>query len=146
MQMVTTEELLQREDESWSALVDACSAVSEDRRDVEGVVPGWTVHDMMWHCGYWAGSVVDVLARIARGEKTDDDQDWDAINDSVVQEGRTMSWDEVIVASERNRTAVRAALSALPMLTDEAIGEFGGETFEHYDEHAQEIRTFASRT
>jgi hypothetical protein len=142
--MATIEELLQREDESWRAFVDAFSAVPEDRRDVAGVVPGWSVHDMVWHCGYWAGFVVDVLANIARGEPTNDDQDWDAINDSVAQEGRTMTWDDVVGASERNRTAVREALSALPTLTDKAVAEFGGETFEHYDEHATEIRAFAT--
>jgi Mycothiol maleylpyruvate isomerase N-terminal domain len=141
--MVTKEELLRREDESWASLVDAIGAVPQDRRDDPGVVPGWSVHDMVWHCGYWAGFVVDVLRKIGRGESTDDDQDWDAINETVVQEGRSMSWDDVIVSSERNRTAVREALSALPTLTDEAVAEFGGETFEHYDEHATEIRAFA---
>ena len=142
--MATTEELLQREDEAWSAFVDAFSAVPEDRRDVEGVVPGWSVHDMVWHCGYWAGFVVDILTKIARGESTDDDQDWDGINDTVVQEGRAMSWDEIVVASERNQTAVREALSALPTLTDEAVAEFGGETYEHYEEHTAEVRAFVA--
>jgi hypothetical protein len=142
--MATVEELLQREDQAWNAFVDAFSAVPEDQRDVPGVVPGWSVHDMVWHCGYWAGYVVEVLAKLGRGETTDDDQDWDAINETVAQEGRTMSWDQVIVASERNRTAVREALSALPALTDEAIAEFGGETFEHYEEHTPEVRAFAS--
>jgi mycothiol maleylpyruvate isomerase-like protein len=141
--MVTTEELLRREDESWTSFVDAFSAIPEDRRDVPGVVPGWSVHDMVWHCGYWAGFVVAILRKIANGESTDDDQDWDGINETVVQEGRTMSWDQVITASERNRTAVREALSALPTLTDEAVTEFGGETFEHYDEHTLELRAFA---
>jgi Mycothiol maleylpyruvate isomerase N-terminal domain len=142
--MATIEELLQREDESWSAFVDAFSAVPADRRGEPGVVPGWSVHDMVWHCGYWAGFVVDVLARIGRGEPAADGQDWDAINDRVVQEGRTMTWDEVVVASERNRERVRDALRALPSLTDEAVEEFGGETFEHYEEHAAEVRAFAS--
>jgi len=66
----------------------------------------------------------------------------DGINDTVVQEGRAMSWDEIVVASERNRTAVREALSALPTLTDEAVAEFGGETYEHYEEHTAEVRAF----
>jgi Mycothiol maleylpyruvate isomerase N-terminal domain len=142
--MTTIEELLQHEDEAWGAFVDAFGAIPQDRRDVPGVVPGWSVHDMVWHCGYWAGYVVDILAKIGRGESTDDDQDWDAINETVAQEGRAMSWDEVVAASERNRTAVREALSALPILTDEAVAEFGGETFEHYEEHTPEVRAFAS--
>jgi hypothetical protein len=142
--MATKEELLQREDEAWSAFVDAFAAVPDDRRNEPGVVPGWSVHDMVWHCGYWVGYVVDILGKIARGESTDDSQDWDAMNANVTEEGRTMSWDEIVVASEQNRSRVREALQALPTLTDEAVGEFGGETFEHYEEHTAEVRAFAA--
>jgi len=140
--MTTLEELLHREDEAWSEFVDAFDAISEDSRDVEGVVPGWSTKDLVWHCGYWTGYVAGVLERIARGESTEDSQDWDAFNAIVIQEGRAMSWDEIIVRSEQNRVRAREALQALPELTDEAITEFTGETFEHYDEHATEIRAF----
>ena len=140
--MTTTEELLQREDTAWSAFVDAFGGVPEDRRSDEGVVPGWSVHDLVWHCGFWAGYVAEVLHKIARGEPTEDSQDWDAFNAIVIEDGRGMSWDEIIVRSEENRVRCREALEALPTLTDEAVEEFTGETFEHYDEHAAEIRAF----
>jgi DinB family protein len=140
--MTTTEELLQKEDAAWSAFVDAFSTVPEDRRSDEGVVPGWSVHDLVWHCGFWAGYVAEVLRKLGRGEPTDDSQDWDAFNAIVVQDGRGMSWDEVITRSEQNRVACREALRALTALSDEAIDEFKGETFEHYEEHAAEILTF----
>ena len=54
-----------------------------------------------------------------------------------------MAWDEIIVQSERNRERARAALQALSTVTDEALEEFTGETFEHYEEHAAEISAFA---
>jgi hypothetical protein len=140
--MTTTEELLQKEDAAWSAFVDAFGSVPEDRRSDEGVVPGWSVHDLVWHCGFWVGYVADVLRKVARGEQTEDSQDWDAFNAVVIQDGRGMSWDEIIVRSEQNRVQCREALEALPTLTDEAVDEFTGETFEHYEEHAAEIRAF----
>ena len=136
-----TEELLQREDQAWSAFVDAFAAVPDDRRDDEGVVPGWSTKDLVWHCGYWAGYVGDALEKIGRGE-TLEDQNWDAMNDAVIVEGRGMAWDEVIVQSEHNRERARAALRALPSITEAALEEFTGETFEHYEEHAAEIRAF----
>ena len=136
-----TEELLQREDQAWSAFVDAFAAVPDDRRDDEGVVPGWSTKDLVWHCGYWAGYVGDALEKIGRGE-TLEDQNWDAMNDAVIVEGRGMAWDQVIVRSEHNRERARAALRALPSITDAALEEFTGETFEHYEEHAAEIRGF----
>ena len=140
--MTTHEELLAREDESWSEFVDAFDSISEDARDIEGVVPGWSTKDLVWHCGYWAGFVADVLDKIGRDEPTDDDQDWDAFNAIVIQEGRAMHWDEIIVRSEQNRVRAREALQKLAALTDEAVSEFTGETFGHYDEHAAEIRAF----
>src|SRR5262245_41056887 len=117
--MTTPEELLAKEDESWSEFVDAFDAISEDARDVEGVVPGWSTKDLVWHCGYWAGYVADVLDRIGRGESGDDDQDWDAFNAIVIQEGRAMHWDEIIVRSEQNRVRAREALRRLTTLTDD---------------------------
>jgi hypothetical protein len=141
--MTTKEELLQHEDRSWSAFVDAFATVPDDRRDVPGAVPGWSVHDLVWHCGYWAGYVGDVMERIARGEPTPEDQDWDAVNDTVIVDGRGMSWDEIIVQTEHNRERARAGLQALETLTDEVVEEFTGETFEHYEEHEAEIRAFA---
>src|SRR5215210_8698485 len=114
--MVTTEELLQREQEAWAAFIDAVGTVSQDRREEPGVVPGWSLHDMVWHCGYWAGYVVDVFDKLARGESTDDDHDWDAADAKVIEDGRAMSWEQVVTASEGNRERVRAALSSLPKL------------------------------
>jgi len=140
---MNTEELLQREDQAWMAFVDAFALVPDDRRDDEGVVPGWSTHDLVWHCGYWAGYVGEVLERIGRGESAPEDQDWDGLNAAVIEEGRGMAWDEVIVRSEGNRERARAALQALSTVTDEALEEFTGETFEHYEEHAAEIRAFA---
>jgi Mycothiol maleylpyruvate isomerase N-terminal domain len=142
--MTTHEELLQKEDAAWSAFVDAFAAVPEDRRDKGDVVPGWNVKDIVWHCGYWAGSVVSALEKIGRGEASVEDPDVDASNALVTDEGRSLTWDQIVVQSEQNRGRAREALLALETLTPEAIEEFAGETFDHYDEHAVELRAFMS--
>ena len=43
------DELLEREHASWSALEAAVGRVPADRRAVDGVVPGWSVKDLLWH-------------------------------------------------------------------------------------------------
>ena len=53
------------------------------------------------------------------------------------------SWDQAIARAEAGRERARAALSAF----DDAIPEpaaqwFREDTFEHYDEHAEQIRVF----
>jgi DinB family protein len=137
------DELLEREDKAWAGFEDAFAAVSEDRRDTPGVVPGWSVKDLVWHCAYWAGYVGDVLDRIARGEPEPPDQDWEALNVAVNEDGHALSWDQIIVEAAKRRERARTALAALPELTDPAVEEFTGETFEHYEEHAAEIAAFA---
>jgi hypothetical protein len=138
------DELLHREDTAWLAFVDAFASVPEDRRDLEGAVPGWSVKDLVWHCGYWADYVGDYLERITAGQPEPPDQDWDALNKLVIEDGRGMTWDEVIVAAEQGRARARSALIAMTDVTEGAASEFTGETFEHYEEHAAEIAAFAA--
>jgi hypothetical protein len=136
------DQLLQREDIAWLAFVDAFAGVPEDRRDLEGAVPGWSVKDLVWHCGYWADYVGDYLERINAGQPEPPDQDWDALNNMVIEDGRGMTWDEVVVAAEQGRARARSALQAMTDVTESAASEFTGETFEHYEEHAAEIAAF----
>jgi len=138
------EGLLGREDEAWAAFSKAFTDVPEDRRDVEGVVPGWSVKDLVWHCGYWADYVGDVLERMSAGHPEPPDQDWDALNRMVTDDGKAKTWDEVVVAAELGRDRARQALIAIPAVTDAAASEFTDETFDHYDEHTAEIVAFGS--
>jgi Mycothiol maleylpyruvate isomerase N-terminal domain len=138
------EELLQQEDTAWSAFIDAFASMSDDRREVEGVVPGWSVKDLVWHCGYWADWVGDYLERDTAGQQPPPEQDWDKLNQMVFEDGRGLSWDEVIIAAERGRDRARSALLAVGEVTDRAASEFRDETVVHYDEHAAEIRSFGA--
>src|SRR6476661_2935483 len=138
------EGLLGREDEAWAAFSKAFTDVPEDRRDVEGVVPGWSVKDLVWHCGYWADYVGDVLERMSAGQPEPPDQDWESLNQMVAEDGKGKTWDDVIVAAERGRDRARAALIAMTAVTDAAASEFTDETVDHYEEHAAEIVVFAA--
>jgi hypothetical protein len=138
------DELLKREDEAWSGLVDAFAGISDERREEPGVVPGWSVKDLVWHCGYWARYVGDVLHRMDAGTPEPEDVDWDALNASVAEESKLMTWDEVITGAEGGRMHARSALQAMSELTDKAAEEFSDETFDHYDEHRAEIAAFGA--
>src|SRR6266699_6464853 len=97
------ETLFGREGEGGNARVKSFDRVTVDRREVEGVVPGWSVKDLVWHCGYWADYVGDLLERISAGQPEPPDQDWEALNRMVAEDGKGKPWDEVIVAAERGR-------------------------------------------
>src|SRR5262245_49101762 len=101
---------LQREETAWARLADALSAVPPERREVGGVVPGWSAHDVAWHCGYWAGDAGEVLERILGGEA--DPPDTDVPDEEILAAGRAMTWDEMLGRAEQGRERVRAAFAA----------------------------------
>ena len=140
-------ELLERERSSWAAFEAAIARVPDDRRSVEGVVPGWSVKDLVWHCAYWTGFCAEAIQARARGDRSDpwyhDDAHWDAENDRIAQESKAMTWDAVVSSGAELRERAREALTHA--VDDDSERWFAEETFEHYDEHAAEIARFADR-
>ena len=139
------EELLKREDEAWHELVDALAAMPVSRRDIEGVVPGWSTHDLVWHCAYWAAYTSDVLDTLHRGEpEPAEAEDRDALDAEILATGREMNWDDAYLRLEQGRERARASLSAFDELPELAVEWFEDDTLKHYEEHAAEIREFSA--
>jgi hypothetical protein len=143
------DELLRREADAWTALGTAVGRVPADRLTEEGVVPGWSVADLVWHCGKWAEYTAGNLEAMRADTYVDEDHDdayWDAMNAEIAAASKAMSWDAILSGVATMRERARAAFEALPELTAEAAEDFSGETFEHYEEHTAEIAAFADRT
>ena len=136
------DELLEREDGAWLDFKAAFLGVPPGRREVEGVVPGWSTHDLVWHCVYWAADVADVLERLRRGDPEPEEGDTDSRDAEILAEGRGMTWDEVLMRAEPSRERARAAFSALADLPGYVVELFAEETFDHYDEHRAQISAF----
>ena len=142
---MSREQLLKREDDAWSELVGAIAAVPSDRLEVEGVVPGWSIHDLVWHCAYWADYAGDQLERLAGTEPgASGGEVEDAAEAEILATGRGMEWNEVMLKLEQNRERARAAFSAFVDPPDAAVALFTEEAFGHYEEHAAEIRAFGA--
>jgi uncharacterized damage-inducible protein DinB len=139
---MTVEELLQREETAWARLADALAAIPAERREVEGVVPGWSVHDVAWHCAYWAGDAGEGLERILGGDPKPPDSD--VTDEEILATGRALTWDELLRRAEQGRAQARAAFSAFDDPPATASTLFGDETFDHYEEHEAQIRAFSA--
>lgn len=138
------QQLLDREASSWEALMGAVARVPEPRRTEPGVVPGWSVADLVWHCGYWVDDAARRIELIVAGSPEPEEPEavWQKTNDEVAEQSKAMSWDEVVERSEAARERIRTVFAALSDVPPAAESEFVDETFEHYDEHAVEIRRF----
>ncbi len=139
-----------REAESWHAFRAEVQAVPSDRREDEGVVPGWSVKDLVSHCGGWARFSADHLEAIGNGTFADPfdgvpDEHWDRVSQEMIEESRRMSFEEVLRGAEESRARARSVWSVLPNVSEEAARLFAEETSEHYDEHRAEIQAFRER-
>jgi Mycothiol maleylpyruvate isomerase N-terminal domain len=140
--------LLRQEAEHWATLESAIAAVPPDRVLEPGVVPGWSVRDVVWHCARWSAYVADVLEAIAAGTYVDEDQPegwFEALNQRWADEAGAVGWDAVESEMRAARERARAAFEALA--DPGAVGAewFTDETVNHYAEHAAEIAAFTSR-
>ena len=133
--------MLRREEEAWTGFLEAIDATPPDRRTVEGVVPGWSTHDLVWHCAYWTGWAGDVLERLHRGEPEPSRRTRRlGTRRSSRRVGR---WgDDAVRRAERNRTRARAAFDPFDEPPALAVQWFTDDTFDHYEEHAAQIRAF----
>ena len=122
----------------------AVARVPEARRTEPGVVPGWSVADLVWHCGYWVDDAARRIELIAAGRPEPEEPEavWQKTNDEVAEQSKAMPWDEVVGRSEVARERIRTVFAALPDVPAAAESAFADETFGHYDEHAIEILRF----
>jgi hypothetical protein len=142
--MLSREELLQREQQAWAQLVAEVGRVPEHIRSDEGVVPGWSVNDLVFHCGRWAAVATEHLEAMRTGVPAEDNDDpTDTRNDRWARESKSMSYENAMASALTDREGARSALLSLPAIDDEAASWFTEETFDHYQEHTEEISRFA---
>jgi hypothetical protein len=140
------DELLRREEAAWAEFVAEVGRVPEHRRGEEGVVSGWSVTDLVFHSGRWAGVAAEKLTIIKDGispGEGDPDEVWQGKNEQWAAESKSMNYQEAMARALEDRDRARSALQALPEVTDEAASWFIEETYDHYQEHTEEVSRFA---
>jgi hypothetical protein len=142
------EETLAEEDQAWADLMEAMAAVPAERRDAEGVVPGWSTHDTVWHTAYWVGRAADVLDLATQGPpypaEPDDESYYDEENAQVFATGRGMTWDEVLAYFTAGRGRARGAMERCAESDLEWMSERFSEEIGHFREHGSQIHAFAA--
>jgi hypothetical protein len=70
--------------------------------------------------------------------------DSDLTEEQILADGRAKTWDAILRYAENSRERVRTALTALNEPTPKAVEWFEDDTFNHYEEHAGQIRMFSA--
>ncbi len=137
------EDLLELEEKAWKAFVGEVRRVPEHLRGQQGVVPSWSVNDLVYHVGKWGSVGADKLELLREGKPAREDDDWQSMNDAWAARSKSMPYEQAMATAMQDRKRAREALTAMPNVTHEAESWFREETIDHYAEHADEIARFA---
>lgn len=129
---------------SWQGFIDALDGIPDERMAEPGVAGDWSVKDLLGHVAFWESRSVAHLDREARGEPHPDGNgaDFEQINAEQhrLRAGQTLAdaRDEL----QRTHAELVALLERVPSVDADDIS---GNTWEHYDEHAENIRAWRKR-
>jgi hypothetical protein len=101
------------------------------------------VIDLVYHVGKWAGVAADKLAEIRSGRKPSEDDDWQPKNELWAAESKKMVFEEAMARALAERERARQAFAELPEVDADAASWLKEETFDHYEEHTEEIARYA---
>jgi len=134
---------------SWNNLQQALADIPEDRLTQPGAVgEDWSVKDLIGHIAFWDEQAVIVAERRIAGEP-DRQVDWQAINEreAAARAGRSLAdvQAEMRQAHERVLETVRRSAQLAPDLALGVCGCLAGDTWEHYEDHAADVRAWRDR-
>ena len=114
--MASAQEFLEREAASWDAFDAQVDRVTAAQREVPGVVEGWSLKDVVWHCAYWARFSADHLVMEGEGTHTDPfatltAEEADRENAAIAEASSAMSWDDVWEGAADARASVRSVIT-----------------------------------
>jgi hypothetical protein len=135
-----------REAAGWAAFTTALERIPRERWEAVGVMPGWTVKDLLWHVAGWLVDCAGQLEAMREGRRVEDDatdEQTDARNAQLAAEARTMDLDAVWSGLLEARALVLRRWGELPEVDQTALDELELETWGHYEEHLPHLEAFA---
>jgi uncharacterized protein (TIGR03083 family) len=152
--MGTKDTAIQKLEKSWSQLRSVVESVPEEEVAAPGIVEEWSLKDLLGHMAFWSERAAVTVRAVDAGKPGD------------IPRGEGPNWvdewnrREYLARKDKSFKDIRAewitahehARKALEGTTDEAlnqkfgqgklIGYFEGDTWTHYDEHAEQIKTW----
>ena len=125
-------------DDSWARFIEVLDGVPEERLEEAGACGEWSIKDLMAHMAYWDDRAVIVADALGVGQQAEP-VDWQEVNDR--EAALRATW--TLNASRREMDAAHTRmLEALERHPNLDADFWAGDTFEHYDEHAADIRAW----
>ncbi len=125
-------------DDSWERFLGVLDTVPVERLEEAGACGDWSVKDLMAHMAYWDDRAVIVADALGAGKQADP-VDWEEVNEKEAALRSAWKLDE---SRREMHAAHQRMLEALERHPELEADIWQGDTFEHYDEHAADIRAW----
>jgi len=139
---------LERLERSWRGLTEALEGIPEERLGEPGAVGRWSVKDVMGHVAFWDEQALLAAERHLAGQPPVRVPDWEGMNERQAVARADRSAAEQRAEMGRAHELIVALLESRPPLDPAAVGLCGcleEDTYQHYDEHARDIRAWRER-
>ena len=142
---------------SYTTLEKTLASLDKTQYFIEGVIPGWSIKDILAHIASWHHRLLKWLDAAIRNEEPaisgpDNVQEVDALNAQFYQENTSLSLAEVLADFRTSYQHIFNMVQAMPeedllnphrfaWSKGEPLWEaIAGDTYEHYREHVQQIQ------
>lgn len=135
----------------WTDLSD------EQMTQRPGPQPDWSAKDTIAHITFWEQRMLDSIRAMKAGEQPDWTGDIDGVNARAFADHKDQPLADVLGDFRRSGEEVIQALESLPesdifeagrfapLQGDPLIGYIAGNTYGHYDEHAESLREWRAQ-
>ena len=135
-------------DQSWASFREAIAGLTPEQAEEIGACGEWSVKQVIGNVALWDGISADDLKRRIENGGDPGKHDWKRLNDEVASRDADRSLDEVLADLEHNHRVLLAQLDNLD--SDDALAAemavvLHELTFDHYDEHRDQIRAWRTK-
>jgi hypothetical protein len=148
---------------SYAALEEILTTLDKTQYFNEGVIPGWSIKDMLAHIASWHHRLLAWLDAAVRNQEPtisgpDSVEEMDALNAQFYQENKSRSLDEVLADFRTTHQQIIDIVQAMPeeeMMSPHRFAwsqgkplwqVIAGDTYEHYREHITQIQEWLAST
>jgi hypothetical protein len=142
---------------SYAALEETLAALDKTQYFAEGVIPGWSIKDVLAHITSWQHRLLRWLGAALRNEEPalsgpDSVEEMDALNAQFYQQNKARALDEVMADFRTSYQHIMDIVRAMPEEDLISPHKFAwsqgrplwhliaGDTYEHYQEHRAQIQ------
>ena len=148
---------------SYAALVDLLTPLDKTQYLTEGVIPEWSIKDILAHINSWHNRLLKILDAALHNQKPsltgpDTVEEMDKLNAQFYQENKTLPLDEVLADFHTSYQRIFDIVQAMPeedLVNPHKFAwskgtplwqSIAGDTYEHYQEHTEQIQHWLAST